>query len=328
MLARRCAPLRAVLLAFCAAVLVPMGGLAQEAPAKVRFATIGVLGTLHSSYVIARDRGLFAAQGLDVEFVPLDATPIALAALAAGSVQFSFAGPNIADAVVAGVPIVVIYASVNVPVSEVCVQRSVASARDLIGKTLATTNRGSAPDVTLRIWLDRQGIDERQLTIRNIDAGIPAIVAAVEAGNAHGFALNPPRCSQYSQSGFHVLSDPAGPAIRFFGGGIAVNRDYLAASRNTVRRFVTAVLQGRRLFETDKELAIATVKAGDRLSDQATAESVWDFFKARLADPPLVSDEAMHAAVKHSLNPQTRDLGPALVGRMYDNSVVEEVTGR
>jgi NitT/TauT family transport system substrate-binding protein len=314
-----------------AAVLVVaafvVGPAVAQAPAgllPIRFATVGNLGTLHASYTIARSQGLFAKQGLDVQFVPLDASPAALAAVAAGSVQFAFTGPNIVDAVVAGLPLVVIQASANVPVSEVCAAREIMSPRDLAGKTIATTNRGSALDVTLRIWLERQGVDPDLLTIRNVDAGIPAIVAAAQAGAAQAFVLNPPHCFRYTQSGFHVLADLGALGLQFFGAGIAVNRDYLAGNRAVIRRFLTAVVQGRALFQADRNLAIATIKAGDRIDDQETAENVWEFFKAHLANPPLVSRDAMATAVQFSLSRQTRELGPDLIGRMYDNSVLEE----
>jgi ABC-type nitrate/sulfonate/bicarbonate transport system substrate-binding protein len=319
------------LLAIALAVVLGWGATpaAAQAPAaiKVRFALLVTPGTNHAPLYMARDLGYFAKQGIEVEFVPVDATPAALAGLVSGSVQFAFAGSNLPDAVVAGVPIVAILSTINLPTAEICAHSSIATVRDLAGKTIAVTNRGSAPDVTLRIWLEKQGYKDGEVNVRNLDAGIPAIVAAILGGTAHAFALNPPRCLLYAANGFRPLADVA-VGGEFFNGGVVVTRDYLTASRDTVRRFVAAVVVARRVFQEDREVALAAVKSLDKITDQALAESVFEFFKTHLANPPLISAEGMLQATRYSMNPVTRDQGAALLSRMYDNSVVQEVLAK
>src|SRR5262245_37885501 len=95
-----------------AAAAEPAHRVAQANPAeltRVRLAVLVAPLLVNSALMIARDRGLFAKNGVDVEFVSIDATPAGLAALSAGTVQFSFTGPNIIDAVAAGVPLVIVF---------------------------------------------------------------------------------------------------------------------------------------------------------------------------------------------------------------------------
>jgi NitT/TauT family transport system substrate-binding protein len=312
------------------AALVTMAATAWaqvEAPVRVRYAVI-TIGTFNVAVPLAQRQGLFVKHGLDVEIVTVDTTPTALAALVSGSAQFAFAGSNIADAVVAGVPVALVYANGNVPALEICALKTMTTAKDMIGKTIGLQNRGSTPDITFRTWLQAQGVGADQVTIRNIDAGVPAILAASSSGQIQSYVLSPPRCFQDAANGFHVLGDLGDGSIKFLGAGVAVTRAYLESNRATVRKFLAALVDARKLFQDDAGLALSVIKEIERLSDDPTARNIWDYYKTHLASPPLVSEEAMLEVVKNSANARTREAGPALVGKMYDNSVLEEVVGK
>jgi ABC-type nitrate/sulfonate/bicarbonate transport system substrate-binding protein len=180
--------------------------------------------------------------------------------------------------------------------------------------------------VTFRIWLQNQGVSEAQLTIRNINAGTPAVMAAAASGAVQAFALNPSRCYLNAKNGFRVLADLGSTGMPYFNAGVAVSRDYLQKNRDVIRRFVRSLDEARRLFKGNREIAFKAIADQDKVTDPAIADQVWAFYKKYWADPPSVSNEAMLQAIKYSSSERTRNEGPALVSKMYDNSIVDEVT--
>ena len=288
-------------------------------------ATIIAPGANYAQLSIAKQRGLFAKNGLDVEFIVVDTANSGIASAISGATQFAFTGPNIVDAVASGIPIVAIYSFDNVSVAQVCALTSIKSVKDLAGKVVGVPNRGSAPDVTFRIWLESQGLGESQLTIRNINAGTPAVMAAAAAGQIQAFSLNPPRCYLNAQAGFHVLADLGSTGMPYFNAGMAVSRDYLKKNRETVRAFVAALMEAKALFKKDRAIAFEAIKDQDKVKDPEVAAQVWEFYKKYWADPPTVSQDAMLQAIKYSSAEKTRSNGPSIVTQMFDNSVIESI---
>lgn len=300
----------------------------RPAVTRVRFATLTTPAATLAPFAIASEQGLFVKNGVDVEFVSVDATPAALAAVASGAVQFGFTGTNIVDAVAAGVPVVAVYALTNLPVGQVCAINAIRTPQDLIGKAVALNNRGSAPDVTFRIWLQSQGLNDRQVTIRNIDIGSAAVVAAAVSGSVQAFSLPPPRCFLNAANGFHSIANLSSAGFQLFSAGVATNRAYLAANRDTVRGVLRALVEAHRLFKDNREIALRALGDTEKLTDPVALDALWDFFKGHFADPPYVAEAAISQAVRSSLNAKTAELGPGLVGRIFDNSVLEEIVGK
>ena len=313
-------------LALGLAVLAPAAAaLAQSEPLIPVKATIIAPGSNYSQLAIAKDEGIFAKHGLDVEFVTVDTANSGIASAVSGATQFTFTGPNLVDAVVAGIPIVAVFAIDNVSIAQVCTKTEVNSAQDLVGKIVGVPNRGSAPDVTFRIWLRDQGLDDTQVTIRNINTGTPGVMAAAAAGQIDAFALNPPRCYMNESAGFKVLADLGSSGMPYFNAGIAVSKDYLTNSRETVKKFVAALEEARQLFKDNKEIAFKAISGQDKITDTAILEQVWAFYNQYWANPGTVSADALMRAVQESSAEATRQGGEALVSSMYDNSVVEDV---
>lgn len=299
--------------------------LSQDRLTPVKLTVIAP-GTNYAQFSLAKSEGIFAKNGLDVEFIKVDTANSGIASAISGSAQFAFTGPNVVDAAASGIPIVAIYSLANVSIAQVCGHESIKSAKDLIGKSVAVPNRGSAPDVTFRIWLQNQGVKEDQLTIRNINAGTPAVMAAAASGAVQAFALNPPRCYLNAKSGYHVLADLGSTGMAYFNAGVAVSRDYLEKNRDVVRRFVRSLDDARKLFKQNREVAFRAIADQDKVTDSTVSDQVWNFYKKYWADPPAVSQEAMLQAIKYSSSERTRKEGPRMVSKMFDNSVVEEVT--
>lgn len=319
----------------------PGTGLAQEpspriaqagpaaVPAPVKFSVLSSASAAsHSEYFYARDGGLFAKHGLDVQFVTVDASPAALAALVAGTVQFAYVGPNIVDAVVAKLPVTVVFAISATPNFEVCASRAVRTIQDLAGKSIATINRGSSFDLGLRVWLQEKGFAEGQVTIRNINAGTAAMFAAMISGAADAATPSPTgerNCRDSGDQGFHVLDDVGASSLQLFGAGIAVNRNFLAANRDVVRRAVAAMYEAQRTIKDNRAVGLAYVAQFEKLTDPKVIESTWSIQTSRWVDPPMVPEAAMLNAVKVSPSESTRSNGPAAVSEMFDNSLVAEV---
>lgn len=321
--------LRGRLAALAAAVLAGAlcaGSAAADAPRPglipIKVSVIAP-GTSYAQFSIAQEHGLFAKNGLDVTLITIDQASAGLAALAAGQTQFAFTGPNLVDAAASGLPVEAIFAINNVSIAQVCTLDAIRTPQDLIGKTVALPHRGTAPDITFRMWLAGHGIADSQLTIRNLDAGNPAVMAAAAAGAVQGFALNPPRCYLNAQHGFHVLANLADGGTRYFNAGVATTHAYLAGHRDVAERFVRSLIEAEALFRTDRAVAFHAASELDEVNDPRVAQQVWDFYKRYWANPPAVDPGGLLEAIRASASEKTRQAGPSMVGQMYDNSVVE-----
>jgi NitT/TauT family transport system substrate-binding protein len=155
---------------------------------------IGVLLTAGSGPVfVAKDKGYFAAEGLDVEFVPFDAgQPVAVATVS-GDIDFGTAGITSALYTLAseGALRIIAGSSYDIPgfpaaglvASNQAYDAGLTSLKALAGHSTAITQVGSSYHYAFAIVAEKYGIDMK--TIRTLPLqSLPNDAAAVVGGQA------------------------------------------------------------------------------------------------------------------------------------------------
>ena len=217
----------------------------------------------HAGLYIAKDRGYFAAEGLDVNIhAPADAATV-LQTVAAGRDHF---GINYQTGVLIarqeGVPVVSIAALVQHPLNSVMALKDsgIAEPKDLAGKTIGWP---AIPDnePLLDTMLKSQGksLDDVKLVNVGFDL-VPALIgkkvdAIVGAYWVHesisavnqGFPVNIMRMEQHGVPDFYELV-------------LVTNEDMIAKNPELVRRFVRAVSRGYKDAIADPQDAVQLLK--------------------------------------------------------------------
>ena len=105
-------------------------------------------------------------------------------------------------------------------------------------------------------------------------------------------------------------------------------RAWLNGHRDTAQQFVDSIVEARTLIGRDKATAVASLKKGMKLDDNATAGSVYDYYNASiLAKVPYVKPEdvANDISVITQATGKLKDLDP---NKVMDNSLVKSAEDR
>jgi ABC-type nitrate/sulfonate/bicarbonate transport system substrate-binding protein len=223
---------------------------AQTAPV-VRFAAPAVESWMQAYY--ADQTGRFEKAGLHVELnIPLSAANI-LTSVAVGDSDFGIAATTaIAQAVVNGLPLVVIApAAMSTPqslVDSLCVAKSspIQTAKDFEGKTVGVIGLKQFGDLALRAWLTKGGADVSK--VRVIQAPFAEMGPALERGTYDAAVMTEPTLAYaLKNNSIRCIANPdLAIAPRFMVGGWVVNKAYAAKNPDIVRRVVAVLNETAR----------------------------------------------------------------------------------
>ena len=146
-------------------LLVSGDGRAQPAPIKMTV-SYSASGGQYINLFAAKELGIFEKHGVDVTLQQINSSSQAVASLRSKSVDVA-AGPAgvIMDAIAKGVTDFTIFGEcMPSTVLEVWAQPNIKSVKDLVGKTISSTNPNSLGDLMIGVWLDRNGIKKSAVT--------------------------------------------------------------------------------------------------------------------------------------------------------------------
>lgn len=222
---------------------------------------ISVVGDLY-----ALDSGLFAKQGLAVNFKPGGPEKDAIKELELGHAQFGVASADqVIRAVSKGSPIVVIAQLFQInPLHWIYRpdKTPLKTPQDLKGKTIGITHGGN-DETIMRALLAKYDIEESEVKFFSVRYDYtPFYQGTVDLWPLYRNAQAPIIGAKLQKAGERFdLMDPSKLGIRFVANSVVTTRKMLEERRDTVDRFITALLEGWRevLDPANKEKAIATV---------------------------------------------------------------------
>lgn len=253
-----------------AALALPTAPAAHAAD-RLRLQLAAEPAAAHAGYVVARERGFYAAEGSEVELLPGQSDSPPDAALARGTADVAVMGlPHALAARGAGLPVVNVAQPFGAGSLGLACLRAAGiegPASDLSGQTIAVDPTGD--DLVLRAWLAR-----RRIATDGGATGVTLIargdgLAQLESGRATCVAV-------------HAADPtPTGPIVRFrlADGGVDLpdNGIYVLAptlndpaARDRLERFVRASIRGWReaAAQPDATATLLATLDGGRVTDQ------------------------------------------------------------
>jgi NitT/TauT family transport system substrate-binding protein len=195
---------------FAAAILVTFtlaaqsGDAAAAAPMKV---TIHIPSKSLSimPYYFGKDKGFFAAEGIEPEFVMM-APPTAIAALIAGELDFSSTTGAATSAMMRGLPLRRMFYVQQDPAHVLLSQPEIRSIEELSGKTIGVTALTDAVGMSANVILRANGLDASRVTLLAMqitDNNIKALTTRKIAATL----LAPPYAQELEAKGYNKLAE-------------------------------------------------------------------------------------------------------------------------
>jgi NitT/TauT family transport system substrate-binding protein len=235
----------------------------------------------------AHDRGRLKRYGLDVEIIVMQGGTQLIPAMVAGSIDFSVMGGAYLTGAVKGLDLVMVATHMDKFPYSLIVKPSIKRAEDLKGAKLAISRFGSSSDAGLRVSLQRSGINpDKDVTILQV-GGQTARYAALKAGAVDGTVVIPPLSGAAQRAGYNTIFNMTKLGIPYPQEGVVASRQYIAARRDTLLRFLKGYIEGVRDLKSDKEFAIATMAKHMRMDPKKDREALEDSFQEVIIEQML-----------------------------------------
>ena len=265
---------------------------------------------------MAKESGALEKYGLQSDIIFISSGPVVVQALIGGDLLGGSAASNaVINAVLNGAPIVAVGGTANRPYHRLFVQSDINRLEDLKGKTLGVTRFGSITDNLTRILLRKHGL-EGSVNVRQL-GGTMEVAAAFQnkqiagavTGELRGPALTVPK----------ILVNLIDMGIPYSMNMIAVSRDLLKRSPETVERVVRAYAEGVAFMNHNKERSLKIIAKYAHLRDAKQIEDHYRDSVAYLDRIPLAEPDAIQTILefmgKKGIPAET----------FQDNSIVEKL---
>jgi len=257
-------PMNRVVLIMACVVIATLAGQRQAVPSAEKIGKLAPIRIAYVSrsildmpYIIARDRGFFREQGLEVEFVFMKAIQTVQAMLA-GGIDFGTATGTAISAAVNGADVRVVFALTDKPSFDMIAQPGIANVQQMRGKKLGISAPGSLTEILARQILIANKIPLDQVTMLPLGTSDVTYVA-LKAGTIEATMLQVPQTFIAQDEGFRKIAAGA-DVYRAVQGGLTTTRAVIADRPEVVTRVIRATQKALRLIRNDKKFAVEFIK--------------------------------------------------------------------
>lgn len=196
---------------------------------------------------IGRDKGMFQAEGIDLQMV-LVASTIQVTALTTGDIDFSGAQSQVMAGAARGLPVKVVGFLTTKPSFWLMAKPEIKSMADLKGKIIGITAIGSSTDTLARFLVSKNGLTpDREVAF--IGTGTTAnILTAMKAGAVDAGVLSPPFNAMATQMGYRTLAY-FGDYVEQSLSGVGTSDRMIRERPELVKRMLTATIKSLRFIQ-------------------------------------------------------------------------------
>jgi NitT/TauT family transport system substrate-binding protein len=227
---------------------------AKLAPVRIAYVSRSILDM---PYMIARDRGFFREEGLEVEFIFMKAIQTVQAMLA-GGIDFGTATGTAISAAVNGADVRVVFALTDKPSFDMIARPGIANVRQMRGKKLGISAPGSLTEILARQILLANQIPLDQVTMLPLGTSDVTYVA-LKAGTIDATMLQVPQNFIAQDEGYRKIAAGA-DVYRAVQGGLATTKTVMTERPEVVVRVIRATQKALRLIRNDRKFAVDYIK--------------------------------------------------------------------
>ena len=267
---------------------------ASSADAATKITLLYTPGDSFTESYVAKDQGIFEKHGLDVTLQQINSSSQAVASLRSKSVDVA-TGPAgvIFDAIAKGVTDFTVFGEcLPHTVLEVWVQPNIKSVKDLVGKTISSTNPNSLGDLMIGVWLAKNGIKKSEVNVVYL-GGLGNLISAMKANKTEATLILPPLGEQLIPSGQKRLGDLRD--IPYSNQGLATTKAYAAQNSDTLERFTAAVIESIAFVKRNKEKTLPVLPKYTGVTNDEWNSYAYDFFMPLLSTTPRMTPDIVKA---------------------------------
>lgn len=211
---------------------------------KISIQIDGAAVPYYAPLYIAKEKGYFKEQGLDVEFYYAAAAEI-VKNVASGNIQFGF--PNADSVILAksqGIPVKVINTTYQNGLGALIFQSSsgIKEPKDLRGKKIGITSLGSPNYIQLQVMLEKAGMTIQDVKVEIIGTG--AIVNALVSGQVDAIMFSMLRTIELKNQGVDVKEIRSDEFLPSHGNILIVGDKYLSENKDIVNKINIGLNKG------------------------------------------------------------------------------------
>ena len=290
-------------------------------PVRVAYVSRSILDM---PYVIARDRGFFREEGLDVEFIFMKAIQT-VQALLAGGVDFGTATGTAISAAVNGADVRVVFALTDKPSFDLIAQPNITDVQQMRGKKLGISAPGSLTEILARQILLVNKIPLDQVTMLSLGTSDVTYVA-LKAGTIDATMLQVPQNLIAQEEGYRKIASGA-DVYRAVQGGLTTTKTVISERPEVVTRVIRATQKALRLIRHDKKFTVDFIKGPfldlgkdrDKYADRVYETALQFYLPSGVVDEKLQRD--MIATAAQRVKPKD----PVPPERVFDFSFAQKV---
>jgi len=242
---------------------------------------------------VTHEGKLFDKNGLNPDVLFLRNNLGQLAMIAGEIEMCSYSASLLAPARVQGTDLLMIVSFQQKLNYRLVVRQDIRSLADLKGKVLGVTRYGTVNDATMRLLLNRLGVNpERDVTLIQVGDSAPVVATSLIAGKTFdGALLQPPYYNKAVESGMRVFANMEEMDIPFQQVGLNTTQRFIAKSPDIVRRVVKSIVEGVHLTRTNPALAKRAIARYMQIKDEKALEESYQQLKSTSEIKPYPSPE-------------------------------------
>ena len=304
----------------CSLLLTRSSALAQElvkVPVQIPAITPAV-----SPFALARDRGYYRQEGLDVQLV-LIPSALGMQALLAGNIKFSTAGGAGMLPILRGAPVKFAFTTFSRPMFWLYAKPEIRAVENLKGKKVGVSGLGSGPDSLLREILKKHGLEGgRDVIILPVGSGTGRFFA-LQAGSVDAAMLSVPANLLAQDAGFRELVSFIDQEWVELQGTVNVTDQLLATDPLLVEKFLRATLKGFIHYRDLRAQSIVNLARFLKTKEDVTAR-IYDLMRPSLTQDGIVNEEIQRKSLEHVVDRAGLKEPPRLE-KIFDYSMAVKV---
>ena len=275
-----------------------------------------------TAFAVARERGYYRQEGLDVQLVVMP-SGLGTQALLGGNVKFSTAGGAGLMPILRGAPVRFMFTSFSRPMFWLYARSDIRLVESLRGRKVGVSSLGSGPDSLLREILKKHGLEGgRDVAIMAVGSGT-ARFYALQAGTVDAAMLSVPANLMAQEAGFRELVSFIDQEWIELQGTVNVTDQLMASDPMLVEKFIRATLKGFIHFRDLRSQTIAILARFLRIKEEVAAR-IYDLMRPSLTQDGIVSEETQLKSLEHVIE-RAGLKDPPRLEKIFDYSLAVKV---
>lgn len=273
---------------------------------------------------IAKEAGLFAKHGLDVDLLFTGGGRAITSLLGGDTPIVTVGGPSAIAARLAGSDVVITAHVFDTILYSLMVTPEIRAVSDLKGKKLGASRFGSATDFALRYVLKQNGFDPVKDVVIFQIGGQSETLAALRAGSIQGGVIASPATAEAKRLGMKELINMANLGVEYPHTTIATTGRFLRSNRETVLRFTRACVEGIQRFLNDRAFALQVIGKYTKIQSRAALDATYDDYTPYVKKIPAPAVGSVRTVLEQlsAGDPKAKTARPQ---DFIDTSVVSEL---